>query len=138
MTLPSLYTAAHLFVAAARVLLHQQKTPPSLDDVCRLLGFSGEQGGIVARRLEAIGAIEMVDGPYGVRIFVREHLKIEELPREELPDRLSAELQRFQSAQKEKASKVESIRAEQKKKQQDLFAEMEKKLKAELGKKTSG
>jgi hypothetical protein len=138
MAQPSLYASAHLFVAAARVLLHQHKTPPAMEDICRLLTFSGEQGGIVGRRLAAVGAIEMVDSPYGMRIFVRDHLRIEELPKEDLPDRLSEEVQRFQSAQKERASKVESMRAEQKKKKQDLFAEMEKKLKAEIEKKTSG
>jgi len=131
------YESAHLFVAAIRLRTHQEKTPPTLDDVCRLLKLSAELGGFICRRLTEIGAIEAVAGAYGTRLFIRDHLKIEDLPREMQPDRMTAEVARFQSAQKEKVSKVESMRAEQKKKQQNLFAEMEKKLKAEIEKKTS-
>ena len=133
----SLYEGALLFMAAIRLRTHQEKSPPTLDDVCRLLKLSAEHGGFICRRLSEIGAIEAVAGAYGTRLFIRDHLKAEDLPREVTTDRMTAEVARFQSAQKEKVSKVESMRAEQKKKQQNLFAEMEKKLKAEIEKKTS-
>ena len=133
----SLYDDAHLFVAAVRFLTHQEQTPPDLAQVCQALGLSQERGGFVCRRLTEIGAIESIRGAYGDRLFVRDHLKLEALPREAQTDRLQDELNRFQEAQKGLTSKVETIRAEQARKKKDLFSEMEKKLRQEIEKKSS-
>ncbi len=133
----SLYDDAHLFVAAVRLLSHQAQTPPDLAQVCEALALSQERGGFVCRRLTEIGAIESIRGAYGDRLFVRDHLKLETLPREDQSDRLQDELDRFQEAQKGLTSKVENIRAEQARKKKDLFSEMEKKLRREIEKKSS-
>ncbi len=133
----SLYDDAHLFVAAVRLLTHQEQTPPDLAQVCQALSLSQERGGFVCRRLTEIGAIESIRGADGDRLFVRDHLKLETLPREAQPDRLQDELDRFQEAQKGLTSKVENIRAEQARKKKDLFSEMEKKLRREIDKKSS-
>ena len=134
----SLYEDAHLFVAAVRVLTHQEQTPPDLAQVCQTLSLSVERGGFVCRRLTEIGVVESIRGAYGDRLFVRDHLKLETLPRGEAqPDRLQDELDRFQEAQKGLTSKVENIRAEQARKKKDLFSEMEKKLRREIDKKST-
>ena len=131
------YDSGHLFVAAIRVLSHREQKPPALDQVCRMLSLSQERGGFVSRRLIDIGAIEMVKGAYGDRLFVRDHLQLEELPREAAADRMQAELDRFQEAQKGLTRKVESIRAEQARKKKDLFSEVEKKLREAIDKKST-
>ncbi len=133
----SLYESAHLFVAAIRLLTHKDQSPPDTDQVGEMLGLSKEKGGLICRRLEEIGVIEVVKGAFGVRLFVRDHLKIEDLPKEDGPDRLQDELHKFQAAQKNVASRIESMRADQKKKKKNLFEEMEKKLRAEIEKKNS-
>ncbi len=133
----SLYDDAHLFVAAVRFLTHKAQSPPDLAQVCQALSLSQERGGFVCRRLAEVGAIESIRGAYGDRLFVRDHLKVETLPREAAPDRLQDELDRFQEAQKGLTSKVENFRAEQARKQKDLFSEMEKKLRQEIEKKSS-
>lgn len=131
----SLYESAHLFIAAVRVLTHKDETPPDIDQICKLLGFSKERGGLIGRRLEEIGALEAVPGAYGLRLFVRDHLKIEDLPKEETPDRLKDELSRFKAEQQKTANRIASLQADQKKKKKSLFEEMEKKLRAEIEKK---
>ena len=133
----SLYDSAHLFVAAVRLLTHIDQAPPDIDQVCEMLQLSKERGGFVCRRLEEIGAVEAVQGPYGLRLFVRDHLKIEDIPKEDAPDRLQDELSKFQAAQKEVTNRIASMQADQKKKKQNLFEEMEKKLRAEIAKKKS-
>jgi len=133
----SLYESAHLFVAAVRLLAHKDQSPPDIDQVCELLNLSQERGGFICRRLEDIGAVEVVKGAYGLRLFVRDHLKIEEIPKEEAHDKLQDELSKFQTAQKNVASRIASMQAEQKKKKKSLFEEMEKKLRAEIEKKKS-
>jgi hypothetical protein len=133
----SLYESAHLFTAAVRLLTYQEQSPPDLDQVCDLLKLSQERGGFICRRLEELGALEAVKGAYGLRLFVRDHLKIESIPKEDAPDKLQDELQKFKAAQKDVASRIASMRADQKKKKKSLFEEMEKKLRAEIEKKKS-
>ncbi len=133
----SLYDSAHLFIAAVRVLTHKEQSPPDIDQVCDMLGVSKERGGFICRRLEEIGALEAVPGAYGLRLFVRDHLKLEDIPKEEAPDRLKDELSRFKAEQQKTASRIATLQADQKKKKKNLFEEMEKKLRAEIEKKKS-
>ncbi len=132
---PDLYTEAHLLVAALRLHEHRTAQPATLEDLCRLLDFSAERGGIVLRRLAELGAVEVVQGSFGDRVFLRDHLRIEEIPRGETGKRLEEELRRFREHQRQIERKVEAIQAEQAGKKKSLFAEMEKKLRAELEKK---
>ena len=78
--------------------------------------------------------IEAVEGPYGVRLSVKNHLKIEDIPKEEKENALSDELLKFKETQKSFAKKIESFTAKQKEKKKSLFDEVEKKLKQELDK----
>jgi len=131
-----LYSDAHLFIAAVRVCEHRQSAPPSIDDVCRMISFSLEQGNFICKQLQDMGVVEAVDGPYGVRLFVTNHIKIEDIPKGEKGSRLEDELAKFQETQKSFAKKIESLQAKQKEKKESLFSDIEKKLKEELDKKS--
>ena len=130
-----LYATAHLFVAAIRVCEHQMSTPPTIEDIAKILVMSMERGSYVCRKLKELGVIDSVEGSFGSRLFVRDHLKIEEIPRDADGKQLEAELQKFKESQKALSDKIENIQAKQAQKKKDLFAEMEKKLKQELDKK---
>jgi hypothetical protein len=130
-----LYSNAHLVVAAIRVLAHQKNTPPSIEDVCQTLSFSLEQGNFICNKLEEMQIIEIVEGSYGTRLFIKNHLKIEDIPRGDKVSGLEEELKKFQSSRKDFTEKIESFQAKQAKKQKDLFAELEKKLKQKTDKK---
>jgi DNA-binding transcriptional regulator GbsR (MarR family) len=129
-----LYTSAHLFVSAIRVCEHQMSAPPSLDDIAQILVMSLERCSYVCRKLNELGVIESIERSYGNRLFVRDHLKIEEIPRDVDGTQMEAELQKFKESQKAISEKIESIHAKQAQKKKDLFTEMEKKLKQELDK----
>lgn len=130
------YSEAHLLVAAIRVHEHLHSQPATLEDVCRMLAFSTEHAGIISRRLEDLGILEAVQGSFGVRLFVRDHRKLEDIPRGELGRKLEDEVKKFQDLQRSFTQKIESLQAEQAGKKKNLFAEMEKKLKEELDKKS--
>jgi len=130
-----LYANAHLFVAAIRIFEHQRSQPPSIDDVAGMLSFSAEQSSYICRKLKELDVIEVVDSAFGNKLFISNHLKIEEIPRGEAESRLEAELKKFQHSKKEITHKIESIQAEQARKKKDLFAELEKNLKKGLDKK---
>lgn len=131
----NLYSSAHLFVSAIRVLEHQNNTPATLEDISRILKISIERSHYLGRKLKELGIIEEVEGSYGIRLFISDHLKIEDIPREDDGGKLEAELKKFKESQKELSHKIETIQAKQAEKKKNLFAEMEKKLKQELNKK---
>ena len=82
-----------------------------------------------------MGIIDVVEGSYGARLFVRNFLKIEEIPRGDHESKLEEELKKFRESQKGLSQKIESIQTQQAEKKKNLFAEMEKKLKQALDKK---
>jgi hypothetical protein len=123
------YSNAHLVVAAIRILTHKNSTSPSIDQVCRTLSFSLEQGNLICKKLKKIGIIEVVEGAFGNRLFIKNHMKIEEIPKGKKEDKLEEALKKFQNSRKDFSKKIESYQVEQEKKQKDLFAELEKKLK---------
>ena len=130
-----LYSTAHLFVAAIRVWSHQNSKAPSVDDVCNTLAFSAERGNFLCKQLEELGVVEVVEGAFGTRLFVKDHLKIEDIPRDQKVSKLDDELSKFKETQKEFSRKIESFKAEQVQKKKDLFADVEKKLKEQMDKK---
>ena len=129
------YSKAHLFVAAMRICEHGNGTPPTIGDICKTTSFSIEQAHFLCRKLEELGVINAVEGSYGIRLFIQDHLKIEDIPQQEEGNKLEEELKKFQDSQKKITQKIESFQVEQAEKKKNLFAEMEKKLKAELKKK---
>ena len=133
----NLYTTAHLFVSAIRVWEYQNDTSPALEEISHMLAMSIERTNNVCRKLKEMGIVDSVEGSFGNRLFIRDHLKIEEIPREDDESKLEEELKKFKESQKGLSQKIETIQAKQAQKKKDLFAEMEKKLKHELDKKVS-
>ena len=130
-----LYKKAHLVVAAIRLLEYQSESSPSIEKVCRMLSFSIEQGNLIVRRLKDLGIVDITEGAFGTRLCIQNHLAIENIQKGEQEDKLAHELEKFQTAQKERSKKIESIKAEQAAKKKNLFAEIEQKLKKDLEKK---
>jgi hypothetical protein len=135
MKVEDLYTYAHLFVAGIRVCEHRSAAQPAVEDLCQLLSLSLEQGNFICKKLVEQGVIEKVEGAFGIRLFIKDHLKIEEIPRDRKSSDLEEDVRRFQESRKGFAQKIESIQAEQAEKKKNLFAEVEKKFKEQLDKK---
>jgi hypothetical protein len=133
-----LYSNAHIFVAAIRILQHNNDAAPSIDEVCSLISFSAEQGNFLCRKLKEMGIVDVVEGSYGTRLFIQNHLKLEDIQSDEQEDKLAEELSKFKENQKEKSKKLESFHAEQEAKKKSRFSDLEKKLQEEIKKKGNG
>jgi hypothetical protein len=129
------YQEGHLFVAAIRLLEHQNGTPPTLGEISELLDLSAEQTGLISRRLVDVGIIKIVESAFGDRWGIEDHLKIEALPKEAATNQIDDALKQFKAEKSKMAKKIAAIKEEQAKKQKDLFSEIEKKLKKDMGKK---
>jgi len=126
---PDLYSNAHLVVAAIRIFTHKNSKHPSLNEICKTISFSLEQGNLICKKLKDLGIIDVVEGAFENHLFIKDHLKIEEIPRDKKEDRLEDALKKFKDSKKDFSKKIESFQAKQAEKQKALFAELEEKLK---------
>lgn len=127
------YSEAHLFAAAIRVLNHQTKTQPSIDDLCSMLNISVEHGLKVTRKLKDQGILETFEDPFSIRIGLENHLLIEDLPKAEAKEsNLSDELAQFMARKNKEEKKIESIQAELDQKKKEMFSSIEEKLKKQM------
>ncbi len=132
-----LYNNSHLLVAGIRVFEHLHHRPPTMDEVCQLLSISLEQGNLLCRKLTDMGCLEVVEGSYGIRLFIRDHLKLEDISKEAAGESLGKAMRQFQDSRKDLENKIAAIKADQADKKKSLFAELDKKLKSGLDKKSS-
>ena len=100
---------AHLLVAAIRVLEHQHKRPPAVDEIAALLGFSKEFTGHLVRVLEPLGIVHAIKSAFDVRVEVREYTRIEELSAEERGPGFKEEVDEFHRQFEEKQRKLQSL-----------------------------
>ena len=129
MQYPDLYSNAHLVVAAIRIFTHKNSKNPSLNEICATLSFSLEQGNLICKKLKDLGIIDVVEGAFENHLFIKDHLKIEEIPRDKKEDKLEEALKKFKDSKKDLSKKIESFQVKQAEKQKALFAELEEKLK---------
>ena len=131
------YVEGHLVVAAIRVLDHQKQRPPSVEEMGELLGVSREQAYRMCNKLTEAGIIGILEGPFGNKVSILDHIRLEDIPREDDSPGMEAELEKFRSQRKGLAQKVESIKAEREEKKKNLFADIEKAFKKKAGKPTA-
>jgi hypothetical protein len=94
-----------------------------------MLSFSLEEGNRLRHKLISLGIIEGVETPGETRVFVRNHLSIEEIPRHAETNSLRTELDEFKKSREAKVKKIQSIQSEQAEKKKKLHEELEQKLK---------
>jgi hypothetical protein len=116
-------------VAGIRIFTHKNSKHPSMNEICKTLSFSLEQGNLICKKLKDLGIIDVVEGAFENHLFIKDHLKIEEIPRGKKDDRLEDALKKFKNSKKDFSKKIESFQAKQAEKQKALFAELEEKLK---------
>ncbi|MFZ5564203.1 MAG: hypothetical protein ACOZBW_09115 [Thermodesulfobacteriota bacterium] len=125
----SLYKKAHLVVAAIRVLTYLKDKSPSVEDVCDLLGTSSEEVYMVCRKLEKKGIVEAVEGAYGVRLFVQDHMALEALSQEAPKGGMEEEIEKFKKSQQERDKKIEELKAKEEERKRKLFEQISQGLK---------
>jgi len=84
-----------------------------------------------------MGIIDIVEGTFGTRLSIKNHVAIEQIPKGIQESHLDKELKAFQTTRKDRSKEmeIESFKAKQEEKKRTLFAEIEKKLKGGIDKK---
>lgn len=125
----SLYVSAHLLVAAIRIHEYRHGGPPAMEDICRMLAISGEEGNRLSHKLISLGIIDALEKSGETRVFIKNHLNIEEIPRHAETSNLQTELDEFKKSREAQINKIKSIQSEQAAKKKKLHDELEQKLK---------
>lgn len=102
-------SVAHLMVAAVRVLEHQLKRPPTVDEVATMLAYAKEYAGHLVRALEAHEILHAIHGPFDTRVEIRDPGKIETLPEEDSGPGFKDEVDDFHRKFEEKQKKLQSL-----------------------------
>jgi hypothetical protein len=123
------YKMAHLVVAAIRIHEHRHTVPPTTEDICGMLSISLEEGNRLCHKLRDLEIIEALQKPGGTRLFIKDHLKIENIPNQPENVNLQSELDQFKKAREAQMAKIKSIQTEHAEKKKKLHEELEKKLK---------
>ncbi|MEJ5377308.1 MAG: hypothetical protein WHX93_12065 [bacterium] len=129
------YEQGHLFVAAIRLFVHKNRRPPSVKDVSQMLDISTEMGHYLCNRLAKLEVLEVVEGAFQERIYLKDHLRLEELPRQEKASNLEAEVLRLKQEREKRQQEIEKLQASQGDKKKELFSDLERQLKEGLKKK---
>ncbi len=122
------YSQAHLFVAEVRVFEHLHLQPPSLRGLSELLEVSEEELSLISRRLEDQGIIGVITSGGGHRFTVRDHARIEEIPRSVEAPMMQEEITQFKTRQETRLRDIEESLA-RKGEKKSIYSELEKALK---------
>ena len=77
----------------------------------------------------------MSEDPFSIKLAIVNHLEIEKLPREVKDDnKLARELEQFMAKKKDMDKKVDAIKADLKKKRENMHNSIEEKLRKEVEK----
>ncbi|MCF8024317.1 MAG: hypothetical protein K9J79_01680 [Desulfobacteraceae bacterium] len=134
----SLYMEAHLIVSAVRILEHRNDSPPALEDVAGILSVSTEETARICRRLKPMGIIETVEKSGETRVFVNDHLRIEDIEDRPEENSISEELEKFRKKKEGERKKLDDLRTSQQQKRKKVQEEIEQKLRNKLSKKQNG
>lgn len=131
-----LYDKGHIVLAAIRIFEFVNEYAPNTEDLLNMLNISREDLELVVRRLEERGVLSVASAAGSRRIFIRNHLKLEEFKDQEQGSSIEDEVAKFKEQQNKIGEKVTKMQQEQKERKKDLYADMEKKLKEELAKRS--
>ncbi len=91
----SLYNQAQLLTAGIRVYEHLNKKPPDLKELAIFLNLAPEKVAIICNELEHSGILGFIKSGSKEALYIKDHKKIEELPREELETDMENEIAKF-------------------------------------------
>jgi DNA-binding Lrp family transcriptional regulator len=123
-----MYGQAHLFVAAIRILEHGKGISPSLKEISDTLNLSREETARISRRLDDAGIIGTAISGTEERFYIKDHLLIENIPKEVKTSAMMEEILRVKAEKEAKLSQIEGMMKKGPAKQ-DLFLELDKALK---------
>jgi len=115
--------------------VYRHRRPPSVKELSEMLEISPEMGHRLCNRLHRLGVLEVVEGAFEERIYLQDHRKLEELPRQEEALSFEKELRQWRERSAKREEELRKLRADREAKKKDLFSDLERQLRQGLRKK---
>jgi hypothetical protein len=131
----STYDYGHVLVAALRLFAYRNQRPPSVRELSEMLELSTEMIYHLCNRLQQLCGLEVVPAAFEERLYLRDHLKLESLPKEEKASDLEAEVQKLQEDRQRQLDALEKHRTDLDTQKEGLFSDLERQLKEGLKRK---
>jgi hypothetical protein len=130
------YEDGHLVVAAVRVLSHNADKPPTPEDIAKLLELAPDFVRNLVIGLGDEGILKVVENPFEIRAEVKNHIKLEDLPREAQGPSIQDELDEFVKKKKKEVEDTERMFSldEIEKRKQDKMSRLDDEMKKMKGK----
>ena len=130
------YEDGHMIVAAVRVLSHNSDKPPTPEDIAGLLGLAPDFVRNLVIALGDEGILKVVENPFEIRTEVKNHIKLEELPRESQGPSIQDELDEFMKKKKKEVEDTEKMFTmdEIEKRKQEKLSKLDEEMKKMKGK----
>ncbi len=130
------YEDGHLIVAAVRVLSHSADRPPTPEDIADLLGLAPDFVRNLVVMLGDEGILKVVENPFEIRTEVKNHIKLEELPKEAQGPSIQDELDEFVKKKKKEVEDTKKMFTmdEIEKKKQENMSKLDEEMKKMKGK----
>ena len=133
----SLYEQGHLIVSAIRLFFHRERRLPSAEEIASQVEMSVEVVHLLCNQLIEEGIIGVVGGAFGQRFEVKDHLKIEDLPRSVDEGAMEREIEAYRAEREDKQKKIEEMfdRKEFEKRRREQMRRLEEQFRAHRRKK---
>jgi hypothetical protein len=130
------YEDGHLVVAAVRVLSHNADKPPTPEDIAELLRLAPDFVRNLVVTLGDEGILKVVENPFEIRTEVKDHVKLEELPKEAQGPSIQDELDEFVKKKKKEVEQTKKMFTmdEIEKKKQEKMSKLDEEMKKMKGK----
>jgi hypothetical protein len=130
------YEDGHLIVAAVRVLSHKADKPPTPEGIADLLGLAPDFVRNLVVVLGEEGILKVVENPFEIRVEVKNHAKLEDLPRESQGPSIQDELDEFVKRKRKEVEDTGKMFAidEMEKKKKEKLARLDNEMKKMKGK----
>jgi DNA-binding transcriptional regulator YhcF (GntR family) len=128
----SIYYKGHIIVSAIRLFIHQKGVQPSVKDLCQMTYYSREAIYFILSRLEKEGIVEIVRGAFDEKIYLKDHTRLESLPKDVERIDLKENIDRLQEETIKRQMEIENLQKSEAGKKRELFAELEKRLKGAI------
>lgn len=125
------YMEAKVVLAAVVLAQFREKKSPDVNSISKLSTFSVEKVHHIVKRLEEIGAVKRLVGPFDDKVVIQDESAIEQLKGEEYSANIEDEVADFAEKQKSKMDDIKSLfggKGDEKKK--DLKASLEDQIKS--------
>lgn len=123
------YIEAKVLLAAIVILEYRGKKSPDVKMISELTTFSVEKVYSIVKKLENLGAVKRIAGPFDDNVVIKDESLLEELREEEFSANIEDEVADFAEKQKSKFADIDSLFGSGDKKQ-DLKQSLEEQIKA--------